>query len=146
MSKYRNYTESDIKKAVLQSKSIANVLRILDLKPVGGNYETIKRKINELDLDTSHFIGQAWIAKGTAIKKFDDITKPETIKKRLINERGYKCENCNLSVWLNKPICLELEHISGDRSNNTRENLKLLCPNCHAQTPTWRRRKKMTWD
>jgi hypothetical protein len=143
MNKRKNYSDCDIKKAVSNSKSIANVLRLLNLRPTGGNYETIKRKIDKLDLDISHFTGQAWIEKGSILKKFDDITKPETIKKRLIGERGYKCENCNLSVWLNKPICLELEHISGNRLDNTRENLKLLCPNCHSQTPTWRRRKKV---
>jgi uncharacterized membrane protein len=38
-------------------------------------------------------------------------------------------------------IPLEMEHIDGDSKNNVRDNLKLLCPNCHAQTPTWRRRK-----
>jgi len=141
MAKYRDYSEEDIKLAVLNSKSIAGVLRLLNLNTTGGNYDTIKRKINELDLDTSHFTGQAWIQKGSSVKKFDELTKTESIKKRLIKERGYICQSCNLSTWLNKPITLELEHISGDRLNNTRENLKLLCPNCHAQTHTWRRRK-----
>jgi len=56
----------------------------------------------------------------------------------LIQERGYKCECCNLSEWMNKPIPLELEHTDADRKNNTRENLKLLCLNCHGQTPTWK--------
>ena len=141
MSKYRNYTESDIKRAVLQSKSIANVLRLLDLKPIGGNYETIKNKIKTLNLDTSHFTGQAHIQKGSQIKRFDELVKPESIKKRLIEERGHKCENCDLSTWMEKQIPLELEHISGDRLDNSRDNLRLLCPNCHAQTPTWRRKK-----
>ncbi len=59
-------------------------------------------------------------------------------KSALISERGYKCECCSLELWLGKPITLELEHIDADRKNNTRENLKLLCPNCHSQTPTWR--------
>lgn len=141
MKKYRNYSEDDIRNAVSQSKSIANVLRLLNLRPTGGNYESIKNKINKLNLDISHFTGQAWIPKGSTIKKFDELLKPDSIKKRLIEERGHICESCNLSTWLNKPITLELEHISGDRLNNTRENLRLLCPNCHAQTPTWRRRK-----
>jgi hypothetical protein len=64
-----------------------------------------------------------------------------TIKSKLIDERGYKCESCKLVEWLGKLIVLELEHINGNNKDNTRENLKLLCPNCHSQTPTWRRKK-----
>lgn len=61
-------------------------------------------------------------------------------KKILIQERGHKCERCNNSHWLDEIITLELEHIDGDRLNNTRENLLLLCPNCHSLTITWRGR------
>lgn len=59
-------------------------------------------------------------------------------KNALILERGRRCECCKLETWLDKPITLELEHIDANRKNNTKENLKLLCPNCHSQTPTWR--------
>lgn len=65
-------------------------------------------------------------------------------KKILISERGHKCECCGLSEWLNKPITIELEHIDGNNQNNTKSNLKLLCPNCHSQTDTWRGRGKNT--
>lgn len=70
-------------------------------------------------------------------------------KNVLLKERGHICESCNLDVWLGTPIPLELEHIDGDNKNNVRENLKLLCPNCHALTPTWKGRnatKKKTCD
>lgn len=60
----------------------------------------------------------------------------------LIQERGHCCEECTVSIWNDKPITLELEHIDGDNKNNNKDNLKLLCPNCHSQTPTWRRAKK----
>ena len=62
------------------------------------------------------------------------------IRLRLIRE-GYKkheCEVCNLSKWLGKPISLELDHIDGNRSNHLYANLRILCPNCHAQTDTYR--------
>lgn len=59
----------------------------------------------------------------------------------LIRERGHVCESCKNTEWLDSPIPLELEHTDGDNNNNTKENLKLLCCNCHALTPTWRRRK-----
>jgi len=61
-------------------------------------------------------------------------------KSALIQERGYQCEGCGLTEWQSSPIPLELEHVDGDNKHNTRENLKLLCCNCHALTPTWRGR------
>jgi hypothetical protein len=48
---------------------------------------------------------------------------------------------CGLSSWNGLPIPLELDHIDGDHSHNNMSNLRLLCCNCHAQTPTWRGRK-----
>ena len=63
------------------------------------------------------------------------------IKKRLILARGHQCENCTNRLWFELPITLELEHIDGNNSNNSEDNLLLLCPNCHAQTKTWRRAK-----
>ena len=62
-------------------------------------------------------------------------------KKILIVERGHRCEGCRNTEWLGNPITLELEHTDGDKKNNVRENLRLLCPNCHSYTPTWRRSK-----
>lgn len=59
----------------------------------------------------------------------------------LIRERGHKCESCKNTEWLGEPITLELEHIDADVKNNTRENLQILCPNCHSKTPTWKRGK-----
>ncbi len=58
----------------------------------------------------------------------------------LIQTRGHRCEGCGLEEWQGHKIPLELEHTDGDNKNNTKENLKLLCCNCHALTPTWRGR------
>ncbi len=63
-----------------------------------------------------------------------------SIKKALVQKDGYVCSLCNLTSWLNQPICLELDHIDGNHLNNQSENLRLLCPNCHSQTETFRGR------
>lgn len=131
-------TDEQFSDAVKNNKSIAGVLRELGLIPAGGNYESTKIRIQQLGLDTSHFTGKAWLPKGSEIKTFDTLKHPGTIKKRLIKERGHKCEFCGNSEWMGQPIPLELDHIHGDRSDNSRENLRLLCPNCHALTPTYR--------
>ncbi len=53
-----------------------------------------------------------------------------------------KCYSCKNTTWLEKPIPLELEHVNGNHSDNRIENLTLLCPNCHALTPTYRGKNK----
>jgi hypothetical protein len=58
----------------------------------------------------------------------------------LIKERGHCCEKCKNSIWNDTPIPLELEHCDGNNKNNIKENLLLLCPNCHAQTKFYRGR------
>jgi hypothetical protein len=62
------------------------------------------------------------------------------LKLRLIKEglKEPKCEQCNLHQWMGVPIPLELHHCDGNRFNNGLENLKLLCPNCHALTDNYR--------
>ena len=58
-----------------------------------------------------------------------------TLKRYLIETRGNKCSNCGQSsIWNNKPLILQLDHIDGNSDNNYPENLRLLCPNCHSQT------------
>jgi len=66
----------------------------------------------------------------------------DTIRKRILIEQNNACNKCKLSEWLGKKIILELEHIDGNHYNNERNNLEMLCPNCHSLTPTWRGRNK----
>lgn len=68
------------------------------------------------------------------------ILSPKLSKKYLIDIYGEKCQQCN---WEEKnPITgkvpIELEHIDGDSTNNSIDNLKLLCPNCHSLTTTYK--------
>jgi len=65
-----------------------------------------------------------------------------TVRKYLLNTRAYRCECCSLTTWNNAPIPLEVDHIDGNSSNNKEENLRLLCPNCHALTPTYKSKNK----
>jgi Zn finger protein HypA/HybF involved in hydrogenase expression len=56
---------------------------------------------------------------------------------------SYSCTVCNVgSLWQNKSLTLELDHINGMSNDHRRENLRLLCPNCHSQTSTFRGRNK----
>lgn len=62
-------------------------------------------------------------------------------KRRVILEQSGSCNGCQQSTWRGRPLVFELEHKDGNRYNDARVNLEVLCPNCHSQTPTWRGRK-----
>lgn len=134
-----NFTEEQIREAAKNSKSIAEMCRHLNMIAAGGNYGSLKRRIVRYDIDISHFTGSGW-NKGLYS---DNPNSKGAWKRKLIRERGHQCEKCKNTTWFELSITLELEHIDGDNSNNIEENLLLLCPNCHAQTKTWRRAKKV---
>ena len=66
------------------------------------------------------------------------------LKKRLIKEgvKENKCEDCGIDSWMDKPISIQLDHIDGDSHNHKLDNLRMRCPNCHSQTPTYSGKNK----
>ena len=152
MSKKRKWTDEQFIEAVNNSLSYAQVIEKLGLKVAGSNYDTVKRKIKELNLDISHMTGKAW----NQGERFHKLIPPRNLsevlvehstwvnsnnlRKRLIKEglKEYKCECCNRTEWLGKPIKLELHHINGIKDDLRIENLQILCPNCHAYTDNYR--------
>ena len=57
--KSKKYNDEQFIEAVKNSLSMAEVMRILGLYVGGSNYDTVKRKIKELNLDVTHFTGAA---------------------------------------------------------------------------------------
>jgi hypothetical protein len=147
----RRWTDEQLAAAVSEVRSVAAVLRRLGLKPGGGVYVAINQRIAELGLDTSHFKGQGW-AKGLKnpvrrpvrplaeiLVRDSDYLHTDDLRKRLLREglKAQKCEACGGTSWNDRPIPLQLDHINGIRTDNRLVNLRLLCPNCHAQTETY---------
>ena len=70
-----------------------------------------------------------------------------TIKRRLLmaGKLVNRCDFCGLTEWRGKPISIQVDHINGVRDDHRVENLRMLCPNCHSQTPTYgtRNRKRL---
>jgi Zn finger protein HypA/HybF involved in hydrogenase expression len=146
------YTLPELIAAVESSVSIRECLIKLGVAPYGGNYGVFHNAIKHFNIDISHFTGMnlkgrtlpqrrkpinEYLQKNSNIKSFK-------LKNYLIESNIFekKCVSCKLTEWLNEPIPLELDHIDGDNSNNELSNLRLLCPNCHAKTSTYRGKNK----
>ncbi len=63
-------------------------------------------------------------------------------KKWILLKYGYFCWICKNSSWMEKSIPLELDHIDGNVDNTNEVNFRILCPNCHAQTSTYKAKNK----
>ncbi len=157
MSK-RSWTDNEFIEAVKSSLSYAQVIRKLHLKVAGSNYDTVKRKIEELGLDTSHMTGQGWnqgerftplkksMPLSEILVKHSPFVNANHLKERLLKEgiKERKCECCGNTEWMGKPIALELHHINAVKDDQRLENLVLLCPNCHALTDNYRGKNKLS--
>jgi uncharacterized protein YerC len=69
------------------------------------------------------------------------------VKSRLLHTNTLRnaCYICGISEWLGKPLSLELDHINGIGDDHRLENLRMLCPNCHSQTETFKGRNKRSY-
>lgn len=146
------FNSPEIYSIIEESTSIAQVLNKLGLKPAGGNYRTFDRFVKKNNIDTSHFTGMLW-NKGQTLppkRNIEDYLSggvritSHSLKQRLIRENifEHKCYICDLKEWMGKPIPIELDHINGNHDDNRLENLRIICPNCHAQTDTYRAKNR----
>jgi 5-methylcytosine-specific restriction endonuclease McrA len=150
--KLRKYTERQLADAVKSSTSLAQTLSKLNVAPYGGNYEVLRKAIRHFSIDTSHFTGQAWSrgktfgAKQPLKRYLDNDLQIQSykLKNRLLADGllSRVCSSCKRTKWLGQHIPLELDHINGNRHDNRLINLRLLCPNCHALTPTYRAKNR----
>lgn len=149
-----DFTPDELQILLDTSDSYSDLLRKIGLNPKGGNPKTLHKIINEYHLDETqlNINRKLLFSKNTIFphiknkKSMEDILNNKCefyssskLLKRLINEgyKTYRCENCGITEWLEKPIVLQLEHIDGNHLNNSLDNLKILCPNCHSQTDTF---------
>lgn len=65
------------------------------------------------------------------------------LKKWILEEQDHKCAICGLKdEWMGKPLVFVLDHEDGRAFHNTRENLRLICPNCDSQLDTYKSKNK----
>jgi len=70
--------------------------------------------------------------------KSGKLKRRDSIRKLLTEQRGYNCEICGISDHNRRPLTLQVDHIDGNPDNNLPKNVRLLCPNCHSQTDTYK--------
>jgi len=62
--------------------------------------------------------------------------------KKYLTHVDPSCKICGIKDWNGKGLVLVMDHIDGDSTNNSLENLRLVCPNCDSQLPTFKNRNK----
>ena len=154
MSRSKVYipTDKEFTKIVAEANTYSDCLRALGLGTRGGSStDILKKRIKELGLSVEHF-GNKRKQHYSARYSLDEILIEHStyhniasLKKRLINENRleYRCANCgNTGEWLGSPLSLQLDHINGINDDHRIENLRFLCPNCHAQTDSFSGKNK----
>ncbi|MDT9701680.1 hypothetical protein, partial [Streptomyces sp. P17] len=147
--------EGRLRDLVPHSTSYADVMRGMGLDVNDTNHRRVRRAAARLGLDTSHFTRRTWARPDRPVPqpishRVLTVLPPDAGRTnrsqlhRALAEVGapYACETCgNKGEWLGQPITLQIDHTNGDWRDNRRENLRSLCPNCHALTETWCRQK-----
>jgi len=137
-------------KIVRESETFSKILSYFDLINKGGNVKTLKARLDQESINYFHIKQGRASNKGRRLPNAGKFPLERVLvegstysrcnlKMRLLSEGliEYKCYICGISEWLGEKLSLQLDHINGVSNDNRRENLRLLCPNCHSQTPTF---------
>lgn len=136
-------TDQEIISACKTEPTMAQAARKLDI-----NYKTLRKRAKTLGVFQANQPGRG-IEKGSPGHKISlaeilagKHPKYQTnkLRIRLIKEeiKEKKCEVCGIIDWNGKKLSFELDHVDGNKRNHKLENLRIVCPNCHSQTETYR--------
>ena len=148
-TRWKNYTKDELATAIANSFCWSDVCRALTVSVCTYNFKRLQGLCNIYKLPTDHFDIKATFKRNkrywtheeifTANSKAHKSVLRDYIRRHNVLE--LKCVECGIEKeWNTKPIVLEIDHINGHSEDNRIENLRMLCPNCHSQTTTYRRR------
>lgn len=145
-----DWSKERIESVIADCDSLSQVLEKLNIPRAGNNTATLRKRLEEYNIDYSHFTYGAKSKKGienyVPVKEYLGTGKyihTTKLKEKLIKEglKKNECENpkcpCKNGYWLDNPLICQLHHINGDNRDNRLENLQMLCPNCHSQTDNY---------
>jgi hypothetical protein len=136
---------------VERSESFGEVLRTSGLNNKGGNHKTLRARLEHDNIVFSH----RPLGRGSNKNRRRGGSPPFALELVLTEKSGYNtnrlkkrlirlgilrqtCAECGQGAeWNGKPLVLVLDHINGNNTDHRLQNLRLLCPNCNSQTPTF---------
>lgn len=153
--KNSKYSKEMLEEAAKHSRSVADVLRYFGIGSYSGGMSThLRKRMILFGVDISHFVPGCSIGGSARKKSWEEVlvcgcthrVQGGRLRQAMV-ESGipYVCAKCSCGPeWEGHPLTLEVDHFDGDWTNNTRANLRFLCPNCHSQTPTSSNSKYVT--
>jgi len=143
--KEKEKREKAVCELIKVKNNFSEVAKELNLSVGSNTYLEFKKIAKKYGLDTTHFNRKRKSNQHKNSLKEEDIFKKESlISSSRISGYLFKfgikemvCERCGRVEWEGEPIPLQVHHIDGDRTNNSIENLQILCPNCHALTDNY---------
>lgn len=83
---------------------------------------------------------QEWLKTG---KGQYHTSRSHWMRTYVLEDQAHRCAICGCKEEHNgQELVFILDHISGDATDHSRENLRMICPNCDSQLPTYKGRNK----
>jgi 5-methylcytosine-specific restriction endonuclease McrA len=109
----------------------------------GHSYRECRQKFGFANASWTKAVQRGEVVPRPRAKNLETVLRSKASrhwKKRKLVREGildYRCSMCGIAEWLGRPLAIQIDHINGVRDDWRIENLRMLCPNCHSQTPTF---------
>ena len=135
------YSKEELSQIVEQSFSLKEVIFKLGYSTTSGNCNTVKDRIEQYEIDCSHFSLSTSPVKRNEENVFIEgsTASQNTLRRWYLKGKytPYKCSICGQKpFWNGQTLTLILDHINGKNHDDRLENLRWVCPNCNQQLDT----------